>query len=179
MSNKMMVFWLSTIVIVLAIVFVSGTYFYLYFRDKKMLRLAKTSTKGTVVGYSSFLGGNPPIVEYKVNGVTYKKAFLYFIIKTVSTPWGPKNAPNLYTREDILANSITFYRNSFVSFNAVLRTHFPICSYMTVWYDPAKPSRAYVERYCGVNRYYKWAGIIFSIMMFLVYIFLIFVLVKK
>ena len=101
------------------------------------------------------------------------------IIKTVSTPWGPKNAPNLYTREDILANSITFYRNSFVSFNTVLRTHFPICSYMTVWYDPAKPSRAYVERYCGVNRYYKWAGIIFSIMMFLVYIFLIFVLVKK
>ena len=78
------------------------------------------------------------------------------IIKTVSTPWGPKNAPNLYTREDILANSITFYRNSFVSFNTVLRTHFPICSYVTVWYDPAKPSRAYVERYCGVNRYYKW-----------------------
>ena len=81
MSNKMMVFWLSTIVIVLAIVFVSGTYFYLYFCDKKMLRLAKTSTKGTVVGYGSFLGGNPPIVEYKVNGVTYKKAFRYFIDK--------------------------------------------------------------------------------------------------
>ena len=48
-----------------------------------------------MVGYSSFLGGNSPIVEYKVNGVTYKKAFRYFIIKTVSTPWGPKNAPNL------------------------------------------------------------------------------------
>ena len=72
------------------------------FRDKKMLRLAKTSTKGTVVGYSSFLGGNPPIVEYKVNGVTYKKAFRYFIIKTVSTPWGPKNAPNLSKYPEIL-----------------------------------------------------------------------------
>ena len=69
----------------------------------------------------------------------------------------------------MLANSITFYRNSFVSFNTALQTQFPLCSSMTVWYDPEKPSRAYVERYCGVNRYYKWAGILYGILLLLVY----------
>lgn len=76
MSTKMLLFWLSTTVIFLALVFVSGTYFYLYFRDKKMVRLATSSIKGTVVGYNSFREGNPPIVEYKVNGVAYKNPFV-------------------------------------------------------------------------------------------------------
>ena len=169
MSTKMLLFWLSTIVIFLALVFLSGTYFYLYFRDKKMVRLATSSIKGTIVGYNRFRGGNPPIVEYEVNGVAYKKSFRYFLVKTISTPWGPRNVPNIYTREDMLANSITFYRNSFVSFNTALQTQFPLCSSMTVWYDPEKPSRAYVERYCGVNRYYKWAGILYVILLLLVY----------
>lgn len=40
---------------------------------------------------------------------------------------------------------------------------------MTIWYDPEKPSRAYVERYCGVNHYYKWAGILYGILLLLVY----------
>lgn len=56
MSTKMLLFWLSTLVIFLALVFVTGTYFYLYFRDKKMVRLATSSTKGTVVAYSRFFG---------------------------------------------------------------------------------------------------------------------------
>lgn len=179
MSTKMLLFWLSTTVIFLALVFVSGTYFYLYFRDKKMVRLATSSIKGTVVGYNSFRGGNPPIVEYKVNGVAYKKSFRYFFIRTVSTPWGPKQASYFLTREEMLANSITFYRNSFVSFNTALQTQFPLCSSMTVWYDPEKPSRAYVERYCGVNRYYKWAGILYGILLLLVYAVVLVAFSKK
>ena len=179
MSTKMLLFCLSTLVIFLALVFVSGTYFYLYFRDKKMVRLATSSTKGTVVAYSRFLGGNPPIVEYEVNGVAYKKSFRYFLVKTISTPWGPRNVPNIYTREDMLANSITFYRNSFVSFNTVLQTQFPLCSLMTVWYDSEKPSRAYVERYCGVNRYYKWAGNIFGTLFLLAYAVVLFAFLKN
>lgn len=132
MSTKMLMLCLSTVVIFLALVFLSGTYFYLYFRDKKMVWLATSSIKGTVVGYNSFQAGNPPIVEYTVNGVAYKKSFRYFLVKTISTPWGPRNVSNIYTREDMLANSITFYRNSFVSFNTVLQTQFPLCSSMTV-----------------------------------------------
>lgn len=50
MSTKMLMLWLSTVVIFLALIFLSGTYFYLYFRDKKMVRLATSSIKGTVVG---------------------------------------------------------------------------------------------------------------------------------
>lgn len=98
MSTKMLLFLLSTIGIFLALFFLSGTYFYLYFRDKKMVRLATSSIKGTVVGYNSFRAGNPPIVEYTVNGVAYKKSFRYFLVKTISTPWGPRNVPNIYTR---------------------------------------------------------------------------------
>lgn len=56
MSTKMLLFWLSTMVIFLALVFVSGTYFYLYFRDKKMVRLATSSIKGTVWAIIAFEG---------------------------------------------------------------------------------------------------------------------------
>ena len=34
----------------LSIILLSGTYLYLYFRDEKMVRLAKSSVTGTVVG---------------------------------------------------------------------------------------------------------------------------------
>ena len=134
-----------------------------------MLRLAKSSVEGTVVGYSNFQAGNPPVVEYTVNGTIYSKSLRYFIIKTISLPWGPISASNKFTREDMLANSLTFYRNSFISFNDLMRTHFPVYSKMTVWYDPEKPNRAYVERYCGINKLYKLLGIGSAILLIMVY----------
>ena len=169
MTTETILFLFATIVILLSLIFLSGTYFYLYFRDKKMVRLAKSSVKGAVVGYSNFQAGNPPVVEYTVNGTTYSKPLRYFIIKTVSLPWGPISASDNFTREDMLANSLTFYRNSFISFNNLMRTHFPVYSKMTVWYDPEKPNRAYVERYCGINKLYKWFGIGSAILLIMTY----------
>ena len=69
----------------------------------------------------------------------------------------------------MLANSLTFYRNSFISFNNLMRMHFPVYSKMTVWYDPEKPNRAYVERYCGINKLYKWFGIGSAILLIMTY----------
>lgn len=69
----------------------------------------------------------------------------------------------------MLANSLTFYRNSFISFNNLMRTHFPVYSKMTVWYDPEKPNRAYVERYCGINKFYKLLGVGSAILLIMVY----------
>ena len=71
MTTETILFLFATIVILLSLIFLSGTYLYLYFRDKKMVRLAKSSVKGTVVGYSNFQTGKPPIVEYTVDGTTY------------------------------------------------------------------------------------------------------------
>ena len=63
MTTETILFLFATIVILSSLIFLSGTYFYLYFRDKKMVRLAKSSVKGTVVGYSNFQAGNPPNIR--------------------------------------------------------------------------------------------------------------------
>lgn len=169
MTTETLLFLFATVVIFLSIILLSGTYLYLYFRDEKMVRLAKSSVTGTVVGYNSFKLGNPPIVEYVVDGTSYRKSLQYFIIKTVSLPWGPISTSDNFTREDMLANSLTFYRNSFISFNNLMHTHFPVYSKMTVWYDPEKPNRAYVERYCEINKRYKWFGIGSAILLIMTY----------
>lgn len=173
MTTETMLFLFATVVIFLSIILLSGTYLYLYFRDKKMVRLAKSSVTGTVVGYNSFKLGNPLIVEYVVDGTSYRKSLQYFIIKTVSLPWGPISTSDNFTREGMLANSLTFYRNSFISFNNLMRTHFPVYSKMTVWYDPEKPNRAYVERYCGINKLYKLLGIGSAVLLIMMYIILV------
>ena len=69
----------------------------------------------------------------------------------------------------MLAPSITRYSNSFVSFKRLMQTHFPLHSELTVWYDPDKPNRAYVERYSGMDKFYKWFGIGFGLALVLVY----------
>ena len=91
------------------------------------------------------------------------------MIKTVTTPWGPTKVSNDYTREEMLAPSISRYSNSFVSFDSLMQTHFPLHSELTVWYDPDKPTRAYVERYRGMDKFYKWFGIGFGLALVLVY----------
>jgi len=169
MNKEVIGLIVGIIVIFLSFVFVCGTFLFLYLRDQKLVRLAQSSVQGTVIGYSRFREGYPPIVEYTVDGITYKKTLQYFMFKTVTTPWGPTKVSNDYTREDMLASSITRYSNSFVSFKRLMQTHFPLHSELTVWYDPDKPNRAYVERYSGMDKFYKWFGIGFGLALVLVY----------
>ena len=135
------------------------TFLYLYLRDQKLVRLAQSSVQGTVIGYSRFREGYPPIVEYTVDGITYKKNLAVFMFKRSRLRGVLLKFQNDYTREDMLASSITRYNNSFVSFKRLMQTHFPFHSELTVWYDPDKPNRAYVERYSGMDKFYKWFGI--------------------
>jgi hypothetical protein len=93
----------------------------------------------------------------------------YFMFKTITIPWGTTKFLKDYTREDMLAPSITRYSNSFVSFKRLMQTHFPLHSELTVWYDPDKPTRAYVERYSGMDKFYKWFGIGFGLALVIVY----------
>ncbi len=44
---------------------------------------------------------------------------------------------------------------------------------MTVWYDSEKPTRAYVERYCGINKLYKWLGIGSAVILIMMYVILV------
>ena len=50
MTTETILFLFTTVVILLSIILLSGTYLYLYFWDEKMVRLAKSSVTGTVVG---------------------------------------------------------------------------------------------------------------------------------
>ena len=169
MNKEVIGLIVGTIVTFLSFVFVCGTFLYLYLRDQNLVRLAKSSVQGTVIGYSRFREGYPPIVEYTVDGITYKKTLQYFMIKTVTPPWGPTKVSNDYTSEEMLAPSITRYSNSFVSFDSLMQTHFPLYSELTVWYDSDKLTRAYVERYCEMDKFYKWFGIGFGLALVLVY----------
>ena len=101
------------------------------------------------------------------------------MVKTVSLPWAPVNATSGRTRSEFLEASITFRRNSLISIDHSMREHFPIGSEMTVWYDPEKPTRAFVERYCGVNKFYKWFGIGYAIALVLIYSIVILIFLSQ
>lgn len=122
MNKEVIGLIVGTIVIFLSFVFVCGTFLFLYLRDQKLVRLAKSSVQGTVIGYSRFREGYPPIVEYTVDGISYKKTLQYFMFKTVTIPWGTTKFLKDYTREDMLAPSITRYSNSFVSFKRLMQS---------------------------------------------------------
>ena len=73
MQKEVILFIVSTAAILLALLGVCGTCFYLYVRDEKMVRLATSSVKGRVVDYSYFQDAYPPIVEYMVDGNHIRK----------------------------------------------------------------------------------------------------------
>ena len=54
MQKEVMLFIVSTAAILLALLGVCGTCFYLYVRDDKMVRFATSSVKGVCVGYCYF-----------------------------------------------------------------------------------------------------------------------------
>lgn len=73
MNKEVIGLIVGTIVIFLSFVFVCGTFLFLYLRDQKLVRLAKSSVQGTVIGYSRFREGYPPIVEYTWMGLLIRK----------------------------------------------------------------------------------------------------------
>ena len=94
-----------------------------------------------------------PVVEYIVNGTTYRKKFEYAYY--VETP-RKKEQKDVFDRKYILS----------AGKNLQLREIFPKGSAMTVYYNPEKPEKAFVERYTGSDRIFRLLIIIFSIIGF-------------
>lgn len=94
-----------------------------------------------------------PIVEYMVNEITYRKKFEYAYY--VETP-NKKKQKDVFDRKYILSAGKSLQ----------LREIFPKGSVMTVYYNPEKPEKAFVERYAGLDRIFRLLIIIFSIIGF-------------
>lgn len=135
---------------------VFGILFYInriaYKRERRIKQLSTEKTDGIVVAYARTNEANPPIVEYVVDGSSYRRALEYTWITVISTPFKPRQAR---ATTDLFAPKLTIVRNSVISFTSILQDAFPKGSKMTVWYNPERPNESYVERYCGKDRYYQ------------------------
>ena len=130
-----------------------------YKREIRIKNLSSKSVEGVVVGYKRTQIVDAPIVEYIVDGQTYRNSLKYYRVVRATLPW----KMNQSARDiDFMAQRITIYTNSTVSKGNLFQDAFPLGSTMTVWYNPACPKESYVERYGGLDRLFKrqmWIGI--------------------
>lgn len=106
------------------------------------IKRASQHILGIVVGYS-VRHTHAPIVEYIVNGTTYRKALKYSVAVSTSTPF------NLNRTEPInfLDTKLRIRNNSLVNFSSSMIHEFPLGGQMNVYYNLNNPKEAYVERY--------------------------------
>ena len=130
-----------------------------YKREIRIKNLSSKSVEGVVVGYKRTQIVDAPIVEYIVDGQTYRNSLKYYRVVRATLPW----KTNQSARDiDFMAQRITIYTNSTDSEGNLFQDAFPLGSKMTVWYNPACPKESYVERYSGLDKSYKremWIGI--------------------
>jgi len=149
----------KSIISIIAISFFIGLtnlVLYLFYRREKNIQKKCTSKiSGIVVDYDNRneMVIPLPVVEYIVNGTTYRKKFEYAYY--VETP-RKKEQKDVFDRKYILS----------AGKNLQLREIFPKGSAMTVYYNPEKPEKAFVERYTGSDRIFRLLIIIFSIIGF-------------
>ena len=130
-----------------------------YKREIRIKNLSSKSVEGVVVGYKRTQIVDAPIVEYRVDGQTYRNSLKYYWVVRATLPWKTNQAASDI---DLMAQRIILYTNSTVSKGNLFQDAFPLGSKMTVWYNPACPKESYVERYSGLDRLFKrqmWIGI--------------------
>ena len=130
-----------------------------YRREVRIKTLSSKSVEGVVVGYKRTQIVVAPIVEYIVDGQTYRNSLKYYRVVRVTLPWKTNQAASDI---DLMAQRVTIYTNSTVSKGNLFQDAFSLGSSMTVWYNPACPKESYVERYGGLDRFFKrqmWIGI--------------------
>lgn len=136
--------------------------FYIWgIRKLKRGRRCSNHTIGIVRGTSAvqYAGVRIPVVEYKVNGRIYKVSgpkFRSSSFVSVTTPFASSTGQmetNLTTRENLpLHLKVRMKKNSFVSVEqSPLFRLYPIGSEADVYYNPAKPKEAFVQRYEGAS----------------------------
>ncbi|MEG0364787.1 MAG: DUF3592 domain-containing protein [Erysipelotrichales bacterium] len=111
-------------------------------KKEELIKNARLYVEGEVIKYSS-TSGNPPLVEYYVDGVKYRRPFRYTLVTTVGRTSNEKYAAT----NDIMDTKLKVYTNSEFSINTLMRDNFPIGKKMKVFYDEDNPKLSYVERY--------------------------------
>ena len=126
-----------------------------YRREVRIKTLSSKSVEGVVVGCKRTQIVAAPIVEYRVDGQTYRNSLKYYWVVRATLPW---KTNQVASDIDLMAQRITIYTNSTDSKGNLFQDVFPLGSTMTVWYNPACPKESYVERYGGLDRQ-MWIGI--------------------
>ena len=84
---------------------------YFYRREVRIKTLSSKSVEGVVVGYKRTQIVVAPIVEYIVDGQTYRNSLKYYRVVRVTLPWKTNQAASDI---DLMAQRITIYTNSTV-----------------------------------------------------------------
>lgn len=121
--------------------------FYMMKEENKLKKGPLQKTEGVVIKYR-ISETYAPVVEYKVDGETYKKALKYTSIARVSAPWIKIKAESAY---DLLDTKLKIRQNSMVSLNTLMQDRFPKGSTLTVYYVPESPEKSYVERFAPTH----------------------------
>lgn len=125
---------------------------YFYRREVRIKNLSSKSIEGVVVGYKRAQIVVAPIVEYRVDGQTYRNSLKYDRVVRVTLPWKTNQAASDI---DLMGQRITIYTNSTDLKGKLFQEAFPLGSSMTVWYNPSCPKESYVERYGGLTGFLK------------------------
>ena len=83
-----------------------------YRREVRIKTLSSKSVEGVVVGYKRAQIVAAPIVEYRVDGQTYRNSLKYYWVVRATLPWKTNQAASDI---DLMAQRITIYTNSTVS----------------------------------------------------------------
>lgn len=149
------IFWgLYTLAFAVAALLV---WYFLYYRKKNYTELCSIKTTGTIIRYSAvqYNDVSLPVAEYTANGHTYTVVgpkFSATVTKSFSSPFHRAKtdvASNLTTREN-LPNvlKLNLKNNSVAGLTeSPLLELYPIGSEVDVFYNPAKPKMAYVQRF--------------------------------
>lgn len=139
-------------------------------REKNRENRCTSRTKGKVIKYYYNSGVNLPVVEYIVDNIRYKGKFKYSLILTISSPFkkGTKIESNIFDP------NLKISRNSIISFDTLLREHFPIGTELDVYYDPYNPKLNYVVRFTKnlMGRVFLLISFIFLTMVIILFVIL-------
>lgn len=115
-------------------------------------------TKGRVRRYTISRRGNVhlPIVYYRVDGLEYHVTGPEYKAYITVTKRGPAAGNTVEYQEKNQVFKVSRTLNSFAGVYAnPMEELYPLGSEVNVYYDPAKPKLAYVERYCN-NKWLFW-----------------------
>lgn len=141
---------------------------------EKTKGVVKRYTLGTRGGEHS--GIHLPIVYYDVDGKEYKVVGPEYKGYVIITKKNPESVYQEAYKEENQILTINRSTNSFVEMRGHLMEHiYPVGVEMDVFYDPKKPKRAYVLRYCN-KKWGFWLMFLSGIAIIIINLLILFML---